>query len=268
MKTPQFDKLLEAKPTQRYPPPTLLPPRPRQIRTGVIRTVDKHGACLDLIGHVLRLAQILRPYRRRQAEWAVIHVFDGGNGGGDGHDGDDGPESLVAHDGHGVVDVGEEGGFDVVAMLGEVVKGWVCWGFVLCAGGYGVGDLREDRFFGALGDDGADLGGFVHGVADLVFREDVFTRGDEGVVDVGVDVDALDGAAGLPRVEDGAVDDFRGRPLGVDIWSDVGGIFAAELETDIDYSIGGCFLDGKPSGDGTGEADVVNLWGADDGFNM
>jgi hypothetical protein len=132
----------------------------------------------------------------------------------------------------------------------------------------GFVDLGEDGFFCALGDDGADLGGFVHGIAELVVREDGFAGVEEGGVDVGVDVDALDGTARLAGVEDGAVDYFRGGPLRVYVWSDVGWVFAAEFEADVDDSVGGGFLDGKTARDGAGEADVVDLRGADNGFDV
>ena len=195
---------------------------------------------------------------------AVVHEFYGGGIRGDGHDGDDGAEGLVAHDGHVVGDVGEEGGFDEVSLLGHVFEAGVWRGLIPRAGFDGFVDLGEDCFLGALGDDGPDLGGSVHGITDSVVGEDGLAGVDEGVVDIVVDVDALDGAAGLAGVEDGAVDDFFGGPSGIHVWPDICWVFAAKLETDIDYSVCGCFLNGETAGDGPGEADMVDFWGADD----
>jgi hypothetical protein len=50
------------------------------------------------------------------------------------------------------------------------------------------------------------------------------------VVDRALDVDALDGAAGLARVEEGAVDEVLDGEVEGGVGADVGGVFAAELE--------------------------------------
>ncbi len=264
MKTLQFHKLLKAKPAQRDPLATILPTRPRQIRTREIRPIHKHRACLHLRRQTLPYIYIFGPDRRRQPELGVVHVFDRGDVGRDAHEWYDGAEGLVAHDGHVVGDVREEGGFDEVTLRRHVFKTRVWWGFVFCASFHSFVDLGGDYFFRAFRDHGPDLGGFIHWVAECVSREDGLAGVEEGVVDVGVDVDALDGAAGLAGVEDGAVDYFRGGPPGVHVWSDVGGVFAAEFEADVDDAVCGCFLDGEATGHGAGEADVVYLWGADD----
>lgn len=83
-----------------------------------------------------------------------------------------------------------------------------------------------------------------------------------------MDIDALDGAAGLARVEDGAVDDFFGGPLRVCVWSDVGWVFAPEFKADGNHSICGSLLDGEATGNGACKADVVYLPRADDRLNV
>lgn len=249
MKALQLDKLLKAEATQRDSLSAILPPRPCQIWTGEVRTVDKHGSGLYLPGQLLPLLGVFRPDRGGQPELAVVHVGDGGRVGGDGHDGDNRAEGLVAHNRHFVGDVGEESGFDEVSWLRKVVEGGVCGGFVFGASIDGVRDLGEDCLLCAYGDNGPNLGGLVHRIADFVFGEDGFTGGEKRVIDVGVDVNALDGAAGLTRVEDGAVDDFFGGPLRIDVWSDVCWVFAAEFEANVDDSIGGCFLNGQSASD-------------------
>ena len=68
------------------------------------------------------------------------------------------------------------------------------------------------------------------------------------------DIHALDTAAALTRVEDGAIDDLLCRPLYVDVGPDVGWIFTSKFESYADGDAVTCStLHSQPAGNGTRE---------------
>lgn len=78
--------------------------------------------------------------------------------------------------------------------------------------------------------------------------------------DVCVHVDALDGAAALSGVEDGAVDETRRDGLYVGVRADVGCVVAAQLEVDGLDVVGGCFAQSDTAGRGAGERHGLDVW--------
>src|SRR5215468_1585315 len=87
---------------------------------------------------------------------------------------------------------------------------------------------------------------------------------EERLVDVLVDVDPLDAAAGLAGVEESAVDQVLDGVRQVGVGPDIGGIAAAELQPGADEAIGGGSLHGAAAVDRAGEGDEVDARILDD----
>ena len=105
-------------------------------------------------------------------------------------------------------------------------------------------------------------------IAHYVGADERLGRGDEALVDRLVHVDALDGAAALPRVVDRAVDDVLDRLLEVAVRSRIGGIVSAELEADVEEAVLRGGLDAMASMDGAREEDVVDTGIPDEPFGV
>src|SRR5687768_10854581 len=73
-----------------------------------------------------------------------------------------------------------------------------------------------------------------------------------------MDIDALDPAAGLPRVEEGAVNKVLNGMVEVRVGAHVGWVLAAELQTHADETAGGGALDGGPCRNRAREGDVID----------
>ena len=82
---------------------------------------------------------------------------------------------------------------------------------------------------------------------------------DETVVDRSVDIDALDAAAGLPGVEERAVDEVLDRVREIGIRAHVRRVLAAEFETDADEAAGRGALDRCTTSNRAGEGDVADV---------
>jgi hypothetical protein len=91
--------------------------------------------------------------------------------------------------------------------------------------------------------DGAERGLRVHRVAHHVGADERLAGLDEARVHRAVHVDALDRAAALPRVVDGAVDDVLHRLVEVAVGGDVRGIVSPQLEADVEEALRGRLLD-------------------------
>src|SRR5258706_12952766 len=95
-------------------------------------------------------------------------------------------------------------------------------------------------------------------VADHVPAHERLARVDEPRVDRAMNVDALDGAAALPRIVDGTVDDVLDGPVEIAVGGDVSGVVAPELEPDLDQALGGRRGDAMTSEHRAGVDDVVD----------
>src|SRR5205823_2825627 len=94
----------------------------------------------------------------------------------------------------------------------------------------------------------------VERIAEQVPPGEIDEAIDEGVVHVGMHIDALDAAAALAGVEIDAVDDVLDRVLQVDVGAHIGRVLAAKLEPDARERSGRGALDRFPGRDRTGEA--------------
>src|SRR4029079_9692337 len=105
-------------------------------------------------------------------------------------------------------------------------------------------------------DDAAEVGALARGLAgdglDLGLE-----GGDEGVLDVAVDVDVVDGDAGLAGVEPLGVGDAARAQLLVGVCVDDDGALAAELEGDRGQVLGRGLRDDAPDRAVAGVEDVV-----------
>ncbi|GJC94275.1 hypothetical protein ColKHC_03101 [Colletotrichum higginsianum] len=234
---------------------------------GIVAAVHEDGSRLHLVRERVALVRVLGPNAGRQAKLAVIHELDSLVVTLDALDGDDGPKRLLRHDRHGVVDAGQQRGLNEVALGRRVVEGLVGGGCVGGALGDGVLDVRLDRLLGPLRDDGPDVRALVERVSQLVPLENLLDGRNKGVVDLVGHVHALDRAAALARVEDGAVDDLGRGPVDVDVVADVGRVLAAELEPDVDDAVRRRLLHCEAAGHGASESDELHLGVADDGLD-
>ena len=156
---------------------------------------------------------------------AVVHEFDRLAVVLDLLDADDRSEALVAHQRHAVVDIDEYRRLEPIALAPDDLAA----GQQPCSFALGVGDLVSQDVELQRAGDRADIGRLVHRVADLVAFDFGDKRRDERIVDFFVNVDALDRAARLSRVVEGAVGDARCSGLDVDILADIDGVLAAQL---------------------------------------
>ena len=159
---------------------------------------DTYSTCLDAPRDSVRPGEVTGENGAPEPVGGVVGAGDDvGFIGEFGHR-DEGPEDLFARDGHGIGDVGENGGVDEEPFVpGEVF----------------VGDATGEEG-GAFGFPGVDVGehalvlGFRdlwalvslggEGVADFAdFGDGVLKGGDEGVVDTFVDENARGGGADL-----------------------------------------------------------------------
>src|SRR5262249_56833962 len=84
---------------------------------------------------------------------------------------------------------------------------------------------------------------------------------DEIVIDLGIDIDALDPATGLPRIVERPVDKILDGVIELGVGPDIGRVLAAELKSGRGEGAGGGTLDGAAAGDRAGEIDVVDAAG-------
>ena len=103
----------------------------------------------------------------------------------------------------------------------------------------------------------------VERIADHIFAGEIGEALDEIVIDARVDIDALDAAAALAGIIEGAVDQILDGMIELGVGAHIGRVLAAELEPDRGEGSRGGALDGAAAGDGAGEIDVVDLAGAD-----
>ncbi|KAK5634153.1 hypothetical protein RRF57_009867 [Xylaria bambusicola] len=119
--------------------------------------------------------------------------------------------------------------------------------------------MSLNGFLRSLRNDRSDLGFLFQGVADLITFQDLLRCLNEGFVNLLIDINPLQRTATLTRVEDRTVNNLRSRPIEVDISPHISWIFAAKLQSDIDYSVRRSPLYRQAAGDRACEADQRNL---------
>src|SRR5205085_9555078 len=139
-------------------------------------------------------------------------------------DGEDGAEALLDHDLHRVVAVGDEGGLEEAAAA--IHLGGLAAVEDAGAGLAGGLDLARELLGGALLRQGTHGGLLVERVTETVRAQLGEGAVEEGLVELAMDVDALDGAAALAGVPGRAVDDVGDGELEVGVLGDVGRVLA------------------------------------------
>ena len=168
-----------------------------------------------------------------------------------------GPKALLHHHPHGMVDADQR-------LRHEIGRAWGVGGKTRAiderARAFGQGldrvlphGLRETRRRHR-----AERGFFLERIAQFVARGEIGESVDKTVVEVFVNINSLDAAATLARVEESAVDKVLDRKFKWRIRADIGRVFAAELQADRRKSAGGGALDSPPAGDRAGEIDMVD----------
>ena len=109
---------------------------------------------------------------------------------------------------------------------------------------------------------------FVQRIAEHIGVHEIDCALDEAVVVPLVHVDALDAAAALARIEEGAVDEVLDGVVEIGVRAHIGRVLAAELEPERGEGARRCALDGAPAGDGAGEVAVIDEAGAENAARL
>ena len=205
---------------------------------------------------------VLAPDAGGQAVSGVVGELNGFGGSAERHGGQDGAEDFLLGDDAGGMDVAEKSGWEIEAARGHGNVG-------LPAGG-AFGDALIDKALDAVelnaSDDGADVDGFVEGLADAECVHAIANFGDERLGDAFLHQEAGSGAADLALVEPDAVDEAFDGGVEVGVFENDEGRFAAELEREFFVAGGGGFANGAADFGGAGEGDFVDVGVGDEGF--
>ena len=104
----------------------------------------------------------------------------------------------------------------------------------------------------------------IERVPEHVFTRQIGEPIDEAVVEPGMNIDALDAAAGLTGVEEGTIDQVLDGMVEIGIGANVGRVLAAEFESRADEAAGGRPLNGVTTRDRAGEGDEIDVVTCDD----
>ena len=127
-----------------------------------------------------------------------------------------------------------------------------------------LGGLPAHELGGGGADHGPQVGLGVERAAQLVLAGEGGEALDEGLVDILVHIDPLDGAARLAGVEEGAVRQVFDRVVEVRIGPHIGRVLAAQLEADAEEPPGRRLLDAGAAGHRAGEGDEIHFGRSDD----
>src|SRR2546427_10926657 len=234
----------------------LLPAAHRHLGDSVVdeHVVDAHGARLDAASDARAACEVPGPHAGVEAVARVVGEADRLLLVAHAHDGDHRAEGLVAHHVHVVVDIYQDGRLEVEArQIGAALAPRQH----LRAARDGVLHVALDLLDLGREGHGADLdharvGRALADLADLVHH-----LPNEGVVHRGLDVDALDRDADLPRVHPAAVDARARGALQVRVAEHDHRVLAAELEGDGLQQLPAALGDLAAGGDAAREADHV-----------
>ena len=217
---------------------------PAKSRVEIIAAVHEDGAGIDLAADPCRRLWVARPQGNGQAEIGIVHQLDRLGVGRYFHDADDGAETFIAHHPHGVIHVDE----DLRCQIGAVA-------------GIGREKSRIDQCrrprFDRFADLGADLVGKpdirhwserrfrIQRIAELVGFNEGLGLFDKGVEQAVVDIDALDAAAALTRIEHRPVKERVDGGIEIGVGTDISRVLAAEFEADGREGAGGSPLDAE-----------------------
>ena len=245
----------------------LLDAGPRQTGIEIVAAVHIDRAGLDCLADALGGIDVLGPDGRREAIAAVVHQSDRLFLVADLGDADDGAETLFAHHRHGVIDVGENLRREVrrAGPIPGEGRG-IDMGFralVHC-----VLRLRTHDFGEVGAGHRTERRGLIERIAEDVLPGQLDESLHERVVARFVDVNALDAAAALPGIEEGAVDQIFDCEFQIGVWRHIGWILAAEFEAERRERSGRRALHRAPRLDRPGEGDMIDMAARDDGFGL
>ena len=177
-----------------------------------------------------------------------------------------GPKALLAHDAHLVVDIGEHFrrkigragsvGVDLHADMGRRALAQRLG--LLLADEVGEARLRHRP----------ERGRGVQRIAD----DEILRLGDEAldefVIDLLVDIDALDAAAALAGIVEGAFDQIGDGMVELDVGQHIGRVLAAEFQAERHEGSRRGLFDRPPAGHRAGEVDMIDLAGAEQSFGL
>ncbi|MNQ81273.1 hypothetical protein D3C85_962860 [compost metagenome] len=245
----------------------MLDPGPGQGRVQVIAAVHEHGAGGQFIAQATGGVQVLGPDRRTKAELAVVHQGDGLLVAADRHDAHHRAEALLAHHRHVMGNVDQ--------YLGREV------GAARCIGGepfgvdqrpgavhHGIGNLPAHDFGGIRRHQRAEGGGLIQRVAQHVLAGEFDEALDELRVKLPVHVDAFDGAAALPGVEETAVHQVCHGVLEIGIGAHIARVLATQFQAHAEETAHGGSLHDRAGLHGTGEVHLMHAPGGDDGRGL
>jgi hypothetical protein len=129
--------------------------------------------------------------------------------------------------------------------------------------------VSANGFGGALGNNRTNVGRLVEGISQLVVGQNLLHLLDKVIVNLFINIDALDTATALARVEDGTINNFFGSPCQINIGSDVCGVLSTELKSNSGVHSFACsLLYGKTTSNGAGETDELNVGVLDKLLNL
>ena len=231
-----------------------MPPKGRRgsLATGVLKKTAPHWSST---ARRWRSASSVVQALAARPKGVSLARLDGLVEGGDAEEQSDGAEDLFLGDGGVAHDAGDDGGLEVVAEVAFFDEGAAAAGEDAAAGLAGLGDLLEEVFEELRSGEGADVGGFEHGVADA----EVGHAGDEALFELGIDAvvddEALGGDAGLAVVDAASLDGVVDGGVEVGGGEDDEGVGAAELEDGLLDEPAGLGGDGAACGLGAGDGD-------------
>ena len=173
----------------------------------------------------------------------------------EGHHRKDGAEGFLAHQAHGVVNVGDERGS--VKVRAEVRQRFAT-GVDDGSKSAGFLDLAGDDLELFEADERAEIGIRKSAVADFQFGDFLQAEAEEARIDAAMDVTAFDGDTGLSGVHHGTPDGGTGGGVEVGILEDDHGVFAAKFEGDGKQALCGGDSDPASGGDTAGENQLID----------
>ena len=222
---------------------------------------------MNLVADIDSRVFILGEYGRGQAELAIVHEANGFIVTADRHDADHRAEAFLGHHAHRMIDIDQylrckiRGSLLVKLKQARVYQRGGTRGNRLV-------DLSLHEFGGACLDQRSEIGVGIVGSSKPVTANQGDDAFDKLVEYRFINIDALDTATGLPRIEHGAIGYGLDRVLHIGVLAHVGRVLAAEFEADPDKAAGRNSLDHFATGYRPGKSDVVDHGRLNHGFGV
>ena len=209
---------------------------PSQCRVQIVAAVHKHGAGFDLGGQGFGGRGVARPDGGGEAVAAVVHQPHRFGVVRHRHNPHHRAEAFFVHHAHSVVHIHQHlrrqiGGAGAAGREGGFVnqrRSALCHGF---------GNLGAHKIGGAAAHHRPQIGVGIGGVAQAVLAGDAHKFGHKGVVCRLMHINALNAAAGLAGIKEGAVHQIFGGIGHIGIGAHIGRVFAAQLQPAADKAL-------------------------------